>query len=85
MALVNVWLLLFLLSATNKRRLPLKFWIYDIIGNYILAHPNLMRMPNALKTLPCLLSFRHQNYLMIIHEYEEEHLKGIFNVFSIKN
>lgn len=52
---MNVWVLLFLLSATNKRRLPLKFWIYDIIGNYILSHPNLMRMPNSLKNIALLV------------------------------
>lgn len=84
MALVNVWLPLFLPSATNKSRLPLKFGVYDIFGNYMLAHPNLMKMPSSLKTVPCLLSFRHQNYLLIIHEYEEKHLKGIFNIFLLK-
>jgi len=62
----------------------LKYLVYDIIGNYILDYPHRMRMPSSLKTLPCLLSFRHQNDLLIIHEYEEEHLKGIFNVFILK-
>lgn len=83
MALVNVWVPLFLPSASNKRRLPLKFWKYYVVGNYILAHPNLMRTPNSLKILPCFLSFQHQNYSVLINEYEEEHLKGIFNVFLL--
>lgn len=84
MVLVSVCVPLFLPSATNKRRCPSKFWKYYISVNYILAHPNLMGMPNSLKMLPCFLSFRHQNYSVIINEYEEEHLKRIFNVFLLR-
>lgn len=43
-----------------------------------------MRMPNSLKTLPYFLSFRHESYSVIINEYEEEHLKGIFNVLLLR-
>lgn len=61
------------------------FWSFGYVILLVITYYLILSLCQALlKTSACLLSFRHQNYLLIIHECEEAHIKGIFNVFLLK-